>query len=44
LNDVIAKETDVAEVVASDPLECVALGTGEALKHMDIYRKQARHQ
>ena len=43
LNDVISKETDVPVFVATDPLNCVAIGTGEALTHVDIYRKQARH-
>lgn len=43
LSDVIAKETDVPVFVAEEPLECVALGTGEALQHIDIYRKQAKH-
>lgn len=42
LSDVIAKETDVPVFVASSPLECVAIGTGEALNHMDLYKKQSR--
>ncbi|OJF95736.1 rod shape-determining protein [Alkalibacterium sp. 20] len=42
LSDVIAEETDVPVFVASNPLDCVAIGTGEALSHLDIYRKQSR--
>ncbi|WP_423189640.1 rod shape-determining protein [Alkalibacterium sp. f15] len=42
LSDVIAEETDVPVFVASNPLDCVAIGTGEALNHLDIYRKQSR--
>lgn len=41
-SEVIAKETDVPVFVASNPLDCVAVGTGEALNHMDLYKKQAR--
>lgn len=42
LTDVISAETEVPVFVASQPLDCVAIGTGEALKHMDIYKKQSR--
>lgn len=41
-SEVIAKETDVPVFVASNPLDCVAVGTGESLNHMDLYKKQAR--
>ncbi|MFL2099317.1 rod shape-determining protein [Desemzia sp. FAM 23991] len=40
ISDVIAHETDVPVFVANEPLDCVANGTGEALKHMDIYQKR----
>lgn len=42
ISDVITKETEVPVFIASDPLNCVAVGTGEALKHIDVYRKQAK--
>ena len=41
ISDVIAEETDVPVFVASEPLDCVAIGTGESLKHIDIYKKRA---
>lgn len=41
MGDVIAEETDVPVFVANEPLDCVALGTGESLKHIDIYKKRA---
>ncbi|MGB7365811.1 MAG: rod shape-determining protein [Carnobacterium jeotgali] len=41
IGDVIADETDVPVFVANEPLDCVALGTGESLKHIDIYKKRA---
>lgn len=40
ISDVIAQETDVPVFVANEPLDCVANGTGEALKHMDVYQKR----
>lgn len=40
IGDVIAQETDVPVFVANEPLDCVANGTGEALKHMDVYQKR----
>ncbi|GEN49721.1 rod shape-determining protein [Alkalibacterium pelagium] len=42
LSDVIAEETEVPVFVASNPLDCVAIGTGEALNHLDLYKKQSR--
>lgn len=42
LGDVIAEKTDVPAFVANDPLNCVAIGTGEALKHIDMYRRQSK--
>ncbi|MCA9766799.1 MAG: rod shape-determining protein [Carnobacterium sp.] len=40
ISDAIADETDVPVFVANDPLDCVALGTGESLKHIDLYKKK----
>lgn len=42
ISDVIAEETDVPVFVAAEPLNCVAVGTGEALQHIDVYRKQTK--
>lgn len=41
IGDVIAEETDVPVFIANEPLDCVALGTGESLKHIDVYKKRA---
>lgn len=40
INDVIAEETDVPVVIAENPLQCVSLGTGQALKGIPHYRNQ----
>lgn len=42
LSEVIAEETEVPVFVANDPLNCVAIGTGEALNHLDLYRRRSR--
>lgn len=42
ISDVIAQETDVPVFVANEPLDCVAIGTGEALKHIDLYQKRGQ--
>jgi len=42
ISDVIAEETEVPVFVASSPLDCVAIGTGEALNHLDLYKKRSR--
>ncbi|MGN0546625.1 MAG: rod shape-determining protein [Acutalibacteraceae bacterium] len=36
IDKMIQKKTGVKTTVADDPLSCVALGTGEALSHIDI--------
>src|SRR5699024_6862333 len=36
LSEIISDETDVPVFVANDPLNCVALGTGLALKHVEL--------
>lgn len=35
LSEVIQKETGIATRIAENPMECVALGTGKALKNLD---------
>lgn len=39
LSDLIYRRTGVKAYVADDPLLCVARGTGEALNHLDTYKK-----
>jgi len=39
LPELIYRRTGVKAVVAKDPLFCVAKGTGEALNHLDTYKK-----
>lgn len=38
LSEVISDRTDVPVFVANDPLNCVALGTGLALKHIELLK------
>ncbi len=40
LPDVIADATKVPVFIANDPLDCVAIGTGEALKSIDVMKKK----
>ncbi|MGO2952212.1 MAG: rod shape-determining protein [Lactobacillus sp.] len=39
LPDVIAEATKVPVFIAQDPLDCVAVGTGESLKNIEIMRR-----
>lgn len=39
LAEVISDSTKVPVFVAQDPLDCVAIGTGESLKNLDVIRK-----
>ncbi len=39
LPELVYRRTGVKAVLAKDALFCVALGTGEALEHLDIYKK-----
>ncbi len=40
LPEVISDETKVPVFIAQDPLDCVAIGTGESLKNLDVLRKR----
>jgi len=40
LSEVIAEATKVPVSIASDPLDCVAAGTGESLKSIDVMKKK----
>ena len=39
LPEVISEATKVPVFVASEPLDCVAIGTGESLKNIDVMKK-----
>ncbi|WP_088042886.1 rod shape-determining protein [Bacillus sp. EAC] len=39
LDKVISQETNMPVIVAEDPLDCVAIGTGKALDNIDIFKK-----
>ncbi|WP_279306817.1 rod shape-determining protein [Nicoliella spurrieriana] len=40
LSEVISDETQVPVSIAKDPLDCVAIGTGESLKSIDVMKKK----
>ncbi|CAM5390407.1 Cell shape-determining protein MreB OS=Lysinibacillus sphaericus OX=1421 GN=mreB PE=3 SV=1 [Lysinibacillus sphaericus] len=40
LDKVISRETNMPVFIAEDPLDCVAIGTGKALDHIDLIRQQ----
>jgi rod shape-determining protein MreB len=40
LSEVIAEATKVPVSIANDPLDCVAAGTGESLKSIDVMKKK----
>lgn len=40
LDKVISDETHMPVFIAEDPLDCVAIGTGKALEHIDLIRSQ----
>ena len=40
LPDVISDDTKVPVFIAQDPLDCVAIGTGESLKNIDVLKKR----
>jgi rod shape-determining protein MreB len=40
LPDVISDATKVPVFIANDPLDCVAIGTGESLKSIDVMKKK----
>ncbi|MCZ0756672.1 rod shape-determining protein [Anoxybacillus sp. J5B_2022] len=42
LDRVISKETDMPVIVAENPLDCVAIGTGKALDHIHLFKNKAR--
>ncbi|MCT6891145.1 MAG: rod shape-determining protein, partial [Lactobacillus sp.] len=42
LPEVISEATKVPVFIAQDPLDCVAVGTGESLKNIEVMRKNRR--
>ncbi|WP_163653273.1 rod shape-determining protein [Listeria sp. PSOL-1] len=40
LDSVIAEEAKIPVLIADDPLDCVAIGTGKSLENMDLYKKK----
>ncbi|KXG11472.1 Rod shape-determining protein MreB [Anoxybacillus sp. P3H1B] len=42
LDKVISKETEMPVIVAENPLDCVAIGTGKALDHIHLFKNKAK--
>ena len=42
LDQVISNETHMPVLIAEDPLDCVAKGTGMALDHIHLFKEKAR--
>ncbi|GLY10117.1 rod shape-determining protein [Bacillus badius] len=40
LDKVISKETNMPVIIAENPLDCVAVGTGMALDHIDLFKNK----
>jgi rod shape-determining protein MreB len=43
LDKVISKETSMPVLIAENPLDCVAVGTGSALDHIDLFKNKSRN-
>ena len=41
LDKVLSEETNMPVIVAEDPLDCVAIGTGRALENIHLFRTKA---
>ncbi|RST76209.1 rod shape-determining protein [Siminovitchia acidinfaciens] len=41
LDKVISDETKMPVLIAEEPLDCVAIGTGKALDHIDLFKERA---
>ncbi|TSC74673.1 MAG: rod shape-determining protein MreB, partial [Parcubacteria group bacterium Gr01-1014_33] len=39
IDQLVFQETGVPAHIAEEPLLCVALGTGIALEHLDVYKR-----
>ncbi|WP_062104555.1 rod shape-determining protein [Bacillus niameyensis] len=42
MDKVMSKETEMPVLIADEPLDCVAIGTGMALDHIDIFKNKAK--
>jgi rod shape-determining protein MreB len=42
LDKVISEETKMPVLIAENPLDCVAIGTGNALDHINLFKNKAR--
>ncbi|MBM7648948.1 rod shape-determining protein MreB [Bacillus ectoiniformans] len=42
LDKVISKETNMPVLIAEDPLDCVAVGTGMALDHIHLFKNKSK--
>ncbi|MBO0994084.1 rod shape-determining protein [Bacillus sp. SD088] len=42
LDKVMGKETEMPVLIADEPLDCVAIGTGKALEHIDLFKNKAK--
>ncbi|MBP2240583.1 rod shape-determining protein MreB [Cytobacillus eiseniae] len=42
LDRVISEETNMPVLIAENPLDCVAIGTGKALDHIDLFKNKSR--
>ena len=44
LDKVLSEETDMPVIVAEEPLDCVAIGTGKALENIHLFRGKSSSQ
>lgn len=44
LDKVISDETKMPVLIAEDPLDCVAIGTGKALEHIHLFKGKQDNQ
>ncbi len=42
LDHVISKETEMPVLIAENPLDCVAIGTGGALENIELFKNKAK--
>jgi rod shape-determining protein MreB len=42
LDHVISKETEMPVLIAENPLDCVAIGTGRALENIELFKNKAK--
>jgi rod shape-determining protein MreB len=42
LDKVISEETNMPVLIAENPLDCVAIGTGKALDHIQLFKNKAK--